>query len=62
MVPFSGSEVVEVAIVVPVEVSSENDSASKVKSKEAASLTSSIFKVNVELTVLVPFDALKVKL
>ena len=49
------------AMVVPVDVSSENDSASKEKSKEAASLTSSIFKVKIELTVLVPSDALKVK-
>ena len=46
---------------VPVEMSSENDSDSKEKSKEAASLTSSIFKVIIELTVLVPSDALKVK-
>ena len=62
MVPFSGSEAVEVAIVVPVEMSSANELDAKVVDRVGVSFT--LFTVNAMflLVSFVPSETVKVRL
>ena len=61
MVAFSGSVADAVAIVVPVEMSSENELAATEVDKETASFTLSTVTVMLVVAVLVPSVADKVK-
>ena len=61
MVAFSGSVADAVAIVVPVEMSSENELAATEVDKETASFTLSTVTVMLVVAVLVPSVANKVK-
>ena len=61
MVAFSGSVADVVAMVVPVEMSSENELAATEVDKETASFTLSTVTVMLVVAVLVPSDADKVK-
>ena len=57
----SGSEAEDVAMVVPVEVSSANDEAAKVLERLGASLTSLTEITNSEVVEFVPSDAITLK-
>ena len=61
MVALSGSDAEEVAMVVPVEMSSENELAATEADKETASFTSPTLKAIDSEVLLVPSEAVSVK-
>ena len=62
MVAFSGSVADDVAMVVPVEMSSENELAATEVDKETASFTSPTLKTIDSEVLLVPSEAVRVRL